>query len=454
LAREGHKVSLLDRAEPGIAGASFGNVGHIAAELVEPLPSPALLFGFWRQLVALGGPLDLPLRRVPGMLPWIARFARAAFRQEENTQPLAPLVRASRTTLERWLREIGRADLLRCNGHYEVWLSEGGAASADKHARAMEHLGIPTEPAPAEVMEVIVRAASAQRVASAAHAAAARDSRSSRSSAAARDGAAAANSAAPRHSAPARGRASASRSESWHASGSAGIWFPDSGHIADPLEVVRTFASAAVAQGAEFHRADVQALQATGNGLRVVAAESSVTEQLRTRRFDAVIVCTGAWSPALLEPFDLTVPMQAARGYHIEMPGQAALVDAPILYSEQHLVVTPMTGRLRASSYMEFAPVDAPPDVRRPQQLRQKARAAGYDCPVDGPSWVGPRPVLPDYLPGIGRLPAGSPNVFYAIGHQHIGLTLAAVTGDLMADLVAGRTPRHDVSAFDLRRFG
>ncbi|MGB8693974.1 MAG: FAD-dependent oxidoreductase, partial [Steroidobacteraceae bacterium] len=55
LAREGRRVVLLDRAEPGVAGASFGNVGHIAAELVQPLPSPALLFGFWRELVRFGG---------------------------------------------------------------------------------------------------------------------------------------------------------------------------------------------------------------------------------------------------------------------------------------------------------------------------------------------------------------------------------------------------------------
>jgi D-amino-acid dehydrogenase len=134
------------------------------------------------------------------------------------------------------------------------------------------------------------------------------------------------------------------------------------------------------------------------------------------------------------------------------MPGHAALVDAPILYADQHLLVTPMSGRVRASSYMEFAPPDAPPDPRKPRRLREKVRSVGYDCPLEGPSWVGPRPVLPDYLPGIGRVP--NSNVFYAIGHQHIGLTLAAVTGDLVADLVAGRDPRYGVSAFDLRRFG
>jgi D-amino-acid dehydrogenase len=59
--------------------------------------------------------------------------------------------------------------------------------------------------------------------------------------------------------------------------------------------------------------------------------------------------------------------------------------------------------------------------------------------------------VLPDYLPGIGRLEHTS--IFDAVGHQHIGLTLAPVTGELISDLVAGRQPRDDVSAFDLRRF-
>jgi D-amino-acid dehydrogenase len=101
---------------------------------------------------------------------------------------------------------------------------------------------------------------------------------------------------------------------------------------------------------------------------------------------------------------------------------------------------------------MEFHPADAPADPRKAARLRQKARALGYACALEGPSWVGARPVLPDYLPGIGR--AGEPkNLFYAIGHQHIGLTIAPITAELVADLVAQRRPRHPVSAFDLRRF-
>ena len=81
LAREGHRVQLFDRAPPGAAGASFGNAGHIATELLEPLPAPGLLVGFWRELFAFGGVLDIPLRRLPAFAPWapLILYGLAAF---------------------------------------------------------------------------------------------------------------------------------------------------------------------------------------------------------------------------------------------------------------------------------------------------------------------------------------------------------------------------------------
>jgi D-amino-acid dehydrogenase len=165
------------------------------------------------------------------------------------------------------------------------------------------------------------------------------------------------------------------------------------------------------------------------------------------------IVCTGVWSAPLLQPFGLKVPLEAARGYHVQMPDATPLADAPILYSDANIVVTPMAGRIRATSFMEFSGADAPPDPRKPAWLRSQLRALGYACDDQVPAWVGPRPVLPDYLPAIGRV-AQLPSLLYAFGHQHIGLTLCAVTAQAMADLVAGREPAFDLSAFDLRRFG
>jgi D-amino-acid dehydrogenase len=140
LSREGIPVLLLDRAEPGVAGASFGNVGHIAAELVEPLPSWSLLFGFWRELFPFGGPLDIPLHHAVKFLPWARRFAAATGHRTENTRHLAPLVKPAVREMSRWLSEVGRPQLLRENGHFEVWLGAQAGRRAAVQARAMEQL--------------------------------------------------------------------------------------------------------------------------------------------------------------------------------------------------------------------------------------------------------------------------------------------------------------------------
>jgi D-hydroxyproline dehydrogenase len=185
------------------------------------------------------------------------------------------------------------------------------------------------------------------------------------------------------------------------------------------------------------------AVRAAPEGCEVVSTEGSTRAQ-------AAVVCAGAWSAPLLTPFGYQVPLEAARGYHVQMPEAAPLVDAPILYSDQNIVVTPMTGRMRATSFMEFSGIDAPSDPRKAAWLRRSLRGLGYHCEDSAPAWVGPRPVLPDYLPAIGRC-RDLPALYYAFGHQHIGLTLSAVTARAVADLLAGR-PRPDLRGFDLQR--
>src|SRR5881398_1901195 len=355
LTREGWPVMLADPAEPGAGGASFGNAGHLGAELVEPLPSPALLFGFWRQLFQFGGALDIPWRRLPQFAPWAWRFAAASFRQRANTRQFAPLVRPAAAAWERTLREVGSRALLRRNGHHQVWLTPAGARKAAAEARRMERLGVPTAPASPELLR-------------------------------------------------------------------------------------------AVARGAGVRRLRVLELAPRGDRIELRTDAGTLT-------VSAAIVCAGVWSTPLLAHFGLRVPLEAVRGYHVELPGHAPLADAPVVYMDDDIVVTPLASRLRATSYMAFSVPEAAPDPRKPARLAATLRRLGYRCDSGNSGWVGPRPVLPDYLPGIGRVP-GAARVFYAIGHHHLGLTLAPVTAELIVALVAGREPEHDVRGFDLRRFG
>jgi D-hydroxyproline dehydrogenase len=399
LAREGRKVLLLDRAEPGIAGASFGNAGHIAAELVQPLPSPGLLFGFYRELFRFGGALDLAPRQALRMSPWIMKFAAAAFRRAENTRHLAPLVRPSAQVWQRWVDAVGRPELLRKHGHYEVSLGAKSAAHIQAYAQEMTQLGVNTRRLSDEELLPLRQAAGAQAA--------------------------------------------------------AGLWFEDSAYVVDPLEAVRAFVAGAIDRGAVFRSMNVKALRPRGDKIEVHGDGASVDGAPGNGEpliVDSALVCAGVRSAPLLAPFGLRAPLQAVRGYHIEMPGQTSFFDAPLAYIDDRVIVTPMRGRVRATSFMEFADPDAPADARKPARLRQRLRALGYPCEAEGPSWVGSRPVLPDYLPGIGRAP-GATKLFYAVGHQHIGLTLAPFSAELIADLVGGREPPISVAPYDLQRF-
>src|ERR1700736_3078338 len=159
LTKVGKRVLLIDRADPATAGASFGNVGHVATEQLQPLPSPQLLLSFWRELVSFGGVLDIPLRRVAVMAPWMVRFALAAFQQRSHTRHLAPLVRNAADALESQLCEVGRGDLLRRNGHYALWLGPKATSRAAAERARASNLGIATSDAPAELIRAAVSAA-------------------------------------------------------------------------------------------------------------------------------------------------------------------------------------------------------------------------------------------------------------------------------------------------------
>jgi D-amino-acid dehydrogenase len=115
-------------------------------------------------------------------------------------------------------------------------------------------------------------------------------------------------------------------------------------------------------------------------------------------------------------------------------------------------VVTRFTSGLRATSFVEFGAPDAPGDPRKWRKLERDLRALGISFSPNPARWVGPRPTLPDYLPAIGRMRA-HPNVFYAFGHQHLGITLSAVTAEIVERLALDRPSVIDLAPFCVERF-
>jgi D-amino-acid dehydrogenase len=169
---------------------------------------------------------------------------------------------------------------------------------------------------------------------------------------------------------------------------------------------------------------------------------------------DLVLVTAGVRSGPLVEAIGHRAPIVAERGYHIRGTATRWPADLPpVVFEDRSLIVTRFADQVQAASFVEFHTSDAPPDPRKWQRLEQHVTELGL--PIDGPfrRWMGARPTLPDYLPAIGRSRRAD-NLFYAFGHQHLGLTLAPVTAEIIAAMVDDKPERIDMTPFDLERFG
>ncbi len=219
------------------------------------------------------------------------------------------------------------------------------------------------------------------------------------------------------------------------------IRFSGSGQIADLGRLATALEEALIAAGGRIVRDD--AMLAVADGRAMVPGYDA----------DLVLIAAGARSAALARAAGHRAPLIAERGYHIRAAADRWPADLPpVVFEDRSMIVTRYADVVQAASFVEFGSVDAPPDPRKWQRLEQHVAELGLAIAPPFSRWMGARPTLPDYLPAIGRS-ARVPNLFYAFGHQHLGLTLAAVTAEIVGSLVAGATPPIDTIPFDLDRF-
>jgi len=168
---------------------------------------------------------------------------------------------------------------------------------------------------------------------------------------------------------------------------------------------------------------------------------------------DAVVLAAGAHSKALARKLGADVPLETERGYHIVCPHPGIELSGPVMNGEGKFLVTPMAMGLRFAGTVELGGLEAPPTPRRIEAITKKAKDMVPGLNTEGmTTWLGFRPSLPDSLPVIGPSPKRA-NVFFAFGHQHVGLTAGPRTGGLIADLVAGRAPNVDIAPYRADRF-
>jgi D-amino-acid dehydrogenase len=221
-------------------------------------------------------------------------------------------------------------------------------------------------------------------------------------------------------------------------------FFPKAVFMSDPGQMVRLLALR-VLQKAGFQQCQVERLTRQLDGIIVEGPGL----RLRARQ---VVIAAGAHSRALAAQAGDPVPLDTERGYHVEWDMAAPRLTRPTCPTSRGFYLCPMTGRLRVAGTVELGGLTLPPSPHRIAKLIEGARAIFPDLPEPSRDWMGFRPSMPDSVPVIGPSRAGV-DVIHAYGHGHIGLTLAPITAEIVAALVAGKAPPVDMAPYLPSRF-
>ena len=169
---------------------------------------------------------------------------------------------------------------------------------------------------------------------------------------------------------------------------------------------------------------------------------------------DSVVLAAGSWSTRLARSLRLRVPVQPGKGYSVTIENPADGPRIPVVHQERRVIITPLGQRLRFAGTMEFAGMDLSLNpVRSDAALRG---GAGVLREIPNPRilerWCGLRPCTPDGLPILGRVRQVE-NLYLATGHAMLGFTLGPISGQLIAELVAGKAPSLPLEPLSLDRF-
>ncbi|MBS0297546.1 MAG: FAD-binding oxidoreductase [Proteobacteria bacterium] len=390
LQQAGAQVTLIDPGQERDR-ASFGNAGHIVIESAEPLTSWAQVRSAPGRLFGMGGPLDFRLGDITLWGPWALRYLIACkpSRFRAGTAALGALLERAIPAWHALAVDIGRPDLVQDVGYFHLWESE---ASAQRGLIDLAHADLgPGRYRPIDMAELEQMQALFD------------------------------------------GRPQG------------GAYFENTAKLADPGQTVEALWSAFAAAGGQAIIGTVDRLEDGPNRIQVRLRDGlSLTP-------DQILVAAGARSARLMRHLGAKAPLVAERGYHLHFPEHDWPEDLkPILFADRFIYLTRFNSGARATSFTEIGRPDAPPDPRKWAAL--KRQLAELKAPVrgDGVPWMGCRPTLPDFLPAIGRL---SPRALYALGHQHIGATLAAATAEAVMDLVETDATPSRLNMFDIRRF-
>ena len=392
LIEKGVRVRLIDRDAPGQA-TSYGNAGVISPWSCVPQSLPGIWKNIPMWLLDPEGPVAIRPSYLLKAAPWALKFLRAgrAHRVAEISAAMAELNRPSIDLYRHHLAGTGHEDLLRDSWYVHAYRTAAQADLDDLAWRLRAKHGAPVEVIGGDELREIE----------------------------------------PDLSADYR----------------AAILIKDQARARSPGRLGAVLADKVRRQGGEIARAAVHRLAPReGGGWRL----ASDLGEIEARQ---VVLAAGAWSTRLLAPLGLRLPLEPERGYHLEFRDPGVSLNNSVMEVEAKFVASSMEMGLRSAGTAEFAGLDAPPDYRRARIFKRltKRMLPGLNT-EDTAEWMGARPSFPDNLPCIGEIP-GRPGLYAAFGHSHYGMSMAPMTGRLVADLATGTAPNLELAPFAVGRF-
>ena len=393
LAASGHEVVVVDRQPVAGNETSFANGGQISVSHAEPWANPHVLPQVIRWLGQEDAPLLWRWRADPAQLMWGLRFLNECRpgRTRRNIAAIVALALYSRGCLRALRRELALDYDHLERGILHLYTEPQAFARAMDAARTMREFGLDREPVSAERCVEIEPALAGAR--------------------------------------------------QWLAGGH----YTPSDESGDAHKFTRALAERAAARGVEF-RLDSTVDRMTANGGRIAGVMVSGPAGSQLLTADAYVVALGSYTPLLLRPLGVRLPVIPAKGYSATVPlSTAALAPTVSLTDDEHrLVFSRLGNRLRIAGTAEFNgynldlnPVRCNALLQRARQLFPALEAAG-----EPQFWCGLRPSTPSNVPCIGR--TRYPDLWLNTGHGTLGWTMACGSAAALADLISGRRPAPD----------
>ena len=398
LLRRGHRVTVVERETEARDGCSFGNAGMIVPSHFVPLAAPGMVARGLKCLANSRSPFYIRPRLDAGLAGWCWRFFRSA--NEVHATRSAPLLRdlqlASRGLFEELAAQTGNEFGLTTRGLLMLCRTQRALDHEVAIATQAERLGVPARvltPAEAAALDPGVR----MDIAGAIH-------------------------------------------------------FASDCHLTPRLFMATLLRL--VRQDGVTLLWSSEVTRWCHAGGRITAAV--IGPEKREINADEFVLAGGSWSPAIVRDLALKLPLQPGKGYSLTLAQPRVLPQLCSILAEASVAVTPMGAALRVGGTMELSGFD--PQIRRErvQQIAESVPKYFPDLRAEDfrevAPWFGFRPCSPDGLPYVGRF-GQFQNLCAATGHAMMGLSLAPITGRLVAEILSDEKPSIAIDALRPDRF-